>query len=403
MITAGISFSGICVKDSPPTTVEPNGTFALVKEWGVVLQSDGAQWHSVTVTDPFFFFCEPDKSIWFTKPGKRSINSIEKFCARKGDTLLDCQNGKIYVLTRQEVILPSCDDPCKPKRKHKFFGCDLIWVLECNIGGTGFFCENILSGIVADNLAALQLIVGSDGDLAFLLDTGEIYLWDGNEWILNELINQTSVYRDDSKEGENCMWYAPFPFVGPAVTYSMFKGLSPGDLLFDTNLGGLWKFISECVWEFDCQIRTDPNILSVTGDAIDQPVPDVGIIIVGLNIPVQPNTWVAGIPGVWEATSEGLYFVSYTIVASTTDGGSELGTLRSFIARNNLFLTGEVYQSVFPTPGENAVYMSFSSSGYIPLTVGATVSINLEKIIPGGLTIVLDTVRSIMNVHKVQG
>ncbi len=463
-ITAKILFSGTCTEDKVPGGIIIVGTFNLVKEWGVVFQFTNGNWVAVPQTEDFFYICEVDGSIWFTKPGKPSKNIIDLFCARKWDTLFDCENGRFYVLMCEKIIrrlIPldtelervlltereerhhdgcdcdrcerkerhrdkcerdrdeeerhhdGCDcDRCKRKERHHD-GCDcdrckcrpkfkLVWRLECTVSTyMGLNCSVIIAGTVVQTKADLDNIVGAEGDLGFVIDTSDIFFWDGNVWVLVLGLAKPLVFRDTTNT--NCMWYVQENILGPAVTYSSFFNLSPGAQLFDTVEGVLWRFIKECEWEKECQMLPLLNFLSITGTGDQQINSDGTTTVVILDAPLGPQfTWPEGPPFEFICISPGIYKVSYTVcMYTTTTGGTFDDIISEFSINGGSTSSGLARQSIMTLTTESPPRHSWSSTGFAILQNGDTLSLRVNRN-SANLTIFIDGLYTILNAFKVK-
>ena len=109
--------TGLCSMDTLPA-VGPEGTFLLVLEWGKLFISTSGVWVAVAATVPYIFHCEDDGTFYEVTPDKPAKNFNDVVCARKFDTLFDCQGQTFYTLTKIDLI---------PK------GCELQWVEDCQI------------------------------------------------------------------------------------------------------------------------------------------------------------------------------------------------------------------------------------------------------------------------------
>nr|QBK92715.1 MAG: uncharacterized protein LCPAC401_03530 [Pithovirus LCPAC401] len=98
--------------------VGPEGTFLLVLEWGKLFISTSGAWVAVLTTVPYVFHCEADGTFYEVTPDKPARNFNDVVCARKFDTLFDCNEQTFYTLTQIKLI---------PK------GCELQWVEDCQI------------------------------------------------------------------------------------------------------------------------------------------------------------------------------------------------------------------------------------------------------------------------------
>nr|QBK93815.1 MAG: hypothetical protein LCPAC406_01290 [Pithovirus LCPAC406] len=395
-ITANITFSGLCTEDTLPQGIIIVGSHVLVKEWGVVFQFTNGNWNAIPQTEEFFYLCEADNSIWFTKPKKSSRNVIEVFCVREWDTLFDCDAGKFYVLMCEKIPVGNHDCP-----KHR-----LVWKLECTLmsAGSVLKCEKIVPGnYVVQTLAELNAIVGNPGEFGLVIETALVYFWDGALWQLAN-ITLPFVFRNGSDN--NCMWWVDDSVV-PAVTFSVFCDLSPGAQLFDTIEGILWKFIEECVWEEECQLLPAPNFLSVIGDGGEgaQTLNNDGTpTIIELDT-FQGGplfTWATAGTGLFVCPSSGIYKVSYTIAMGTqTPAPADPDDVLPEFSVNGTVASGISYQTIESIPAAATITQSWSSSGFANMVAGDTLSLRVNRI-SINLLISVRISHTILNAFKVK-
>nr|QBK93813.1 MAG: uncharacterized protein LCPAC406_01270 [Pithovirus LCPAC406] len=87
-------------------------------EWGQLFIAVNGAWVTSPQTEPYVFNCEADGTFYKVTPDKPARNFNDVVCARKFDTLFDCENQTFYTLTKIKLI---------PK------GCELRWVEDCKI------------------------------------------------------------------------------------------------------------------------------------------------------------------------------------------------------------------------------------------------------------------------------
>lgn len=115
--TETVKFNGECSKSSLPLTND-DGIFLLVIDWAQLFVSADGSWNVVPQTFTYIFHCVEDGTFWKVIPDKFSKNYNDVVCAKKFDTLLDCETNTVYTLTEIKLI---------PK------GCILRWVEDCQI------------------------------------------------------------------------------------------------------------------------------------------------------------------------------------------------------------------------------------------------------------------------------
>nr|QBK93816.1 MAG: hypothetical protein LCPAC406_01300 [Pithovirus LCPAC406] len=396
-ITANITFSGLCTEDKLPKGIIIVGLHVLVKEWGVVFQFTNGNWNAIPQAEDFFYLCEADNSIWFTKQGKPSRNVIKVFCAREWDTLFDCNSNSFYVLMCEDIPNNGSVGYHKCPKKR------LVWELECSIDTSGGLkCEKILPGMVFQTKAELDAVIGTEGDFALVVEQSLIYIWDEESGWVVQAFTRPLVFRNNTNG--NCMWWVADGVI-PAVTFSIFCDLSPGAQLFDTVEGVLWDFIEECVWEEQCQLIPAPNFLSVIGTEQEEQTlnNDGNPTVIELDTFENPLfTWAIAGPGLFVCPSSGIYKISYTVAMSTvTNAPANSDDILPEFSVNGTTASGISYQSIESVSGPNSLTQSWSSSGFAIMKAGDELSLRVNRI---GINLVIQIRlrNTILNAFKVK-